>query len=393
MGTSVSSVAVPIGRVVAAEKAVSLPWYIWCAVIAVTSAMIGAHWDISWHSSIGRDTFWTPAHMAIYLCGILSGFTFGYLILHTTFAKNSPLAESSVHIWGFRGPLGAFIAAWGGIAMLTSAPFDNWWHDAYGLDVKIVSPPHMVLFIGTYGVLAGTLVLIAGYANRSQGHARTVAQRLFLYVAGVTTIMAMVLILEFTGNSRLHTSLAYIVVSLLAPVPFALASRATGMKYAATTVAAIYMLSLIGFILILPLFPAQPKLGPVYQNVTHFIPPHFPILLVAPALALDLFWQRTRNWNLWAVAFGSALIFVGVLLAVEWPFADFLMSPLSRNRFFGTNYFWYGLPPTSFTARHLFYLPESGWPLLKGLLIAVVLATCSIRFGLSRGNWLSEVQR
>jgi len=26
---------------------------------------------------------------------------------------------------GFRGPLGCFIAAWGGIAMLTSAPFDN----------------------------------------------------------------------------------------------------------------------------------------------------------------------------------------------------------------------------------------------------------------------------
>ena len=29
--------------------------------------------------------------------------------------------------------------------MLTSAPFDNWWHDAYGLDVKIISPPHMFL--------------------------------------------------------------------------------------------------------------------------------------------------------------------------------------------------------------------------------------------------------
>ena len=142
-----------------AETTVAIPWYIWCATIAVTSATVGGYWDISWHESIGRDTFWTPAHMAIQLCGVLAGIAFGYLILHTTFAKNSPLAPASVHIFGFRAPLGAFIASWGGIAMLTSAPFDNWWHDAYGIDVKIVSPPHILLIIGVYSVVIGTLVL------------------------------------------------------------------------------------------------------------------------------------------------------------------------------------------------------------------------------------------
>ncbi len=50
----------------------SIPWYIWCSALAVTSAMVGVHWDISWHRSIGRDTFWTPAHIAIYLCGVLA---------------------------------------------------------------------------------------------------------------------------------------------------------------------------------------------------------------------------------------------------------------------------------------------------------------------------------
>ena len=29
--------------------------------------------------------------------------------------------------------------------MIVSAPFDNWWHNAYGLDVRIISHPHMVL--------------------------------------------------------------------------------------------------------------------------------------------------------------------------------------------------------------------------------------------------------
>ena len=390
---AIGTISLPLRKPIVGRTTVGMPWYVWCAALAVTSAMIGAHWDISWHSSIGRDTFWTPAHMAIYLCGVLSGVTFGYLILHTTFSRNSELAQSSVHIWGFRGPLGAFIASWGGIAMLTSAPFDNWWHDAYGLDVKIVSPPHMILFLGTYGVLAGTLVLIAGYANRAEGASRKKAQRLFLYVTGVTLIMMMVLIMEFTGNSRLHTAMPYIVVSLLAPIPLAIASRATNIKYAATSVAGLYTLTLCGLILILPLFPAQPKLGPVYQNVTHFIPPQFPMLLLAPALALDLLWRRAKGWNPWLLALVSSSLFVALLLAVEWPFAEFLMSPLSRNRFFGTNYFWYGLPPTSFGARHLFYMPQSGWPLIKGIGIALVLGTLSMRFGLSRGNWIAQVKR
>jgi hypothetical protein len=48
-----------------------IPWYIWLSVLGVTSAMIGAHWDISWHRSIGRDSFWTAPHVAIQLCGVI----------------------------------------------------------------------------------------------------------------------------------------------------------------------------------------------------------------------------------------------------------------------------------------------------------------------------------
>ena len=71
-----------------------VPWFIWCSIAAVTSAMIGVHWDISWHRSIGRDSFWTPAHMAIYLCGVLAGLSCGYLILATTFTRNAALRDA-----------------------------------------------------------------------------------------------------------------------------------------------------------------------------------------------------------------------------------------------------------------------------------------------------------
>src|SRR6516164_10186421 len=76
----------------------SVPWYPWCFVAAVVSVMIGGYWDISWHMSIGRDTFWTPAHMAIYFCGVLAGVSCGYLILSNTLAAAAPEREASVQI-------------------------------------------------------------------------------------------------------------------------------------------------------------------------------------------------------------------------------------------------------------------------------------------------------
>ena len=57
-----------------AERESAIPWYLWAGLIATTSAVVGGQWDISWHRSIGRDTFWTPAHMAIYLCGLIAVF-------------------------------------------------------------------------------------------------------------------------------------------------------------------------------------------------------------------------------------------------------------------------------------------------------------------------------
>lgn len=377
----------------ATVAATSLPWYIWCALAAVTSAQIGAHWDISWHQSIGRDTFWTPAHMAIYACGILSGIAFGYIILRTTFDRNAPLRNSSVYILGLRGPIGAFLASWGGIAMLTSAPFDNWWHDAYGLDVQIVSPPHIILFGGVYAILIGTSILIAGHMNRSQGRARQVARWAYLYSAGILMIGIMVLLMEFVTRTQLHNSLPYIVLSLLVPIVLASVTRVTGFRFAAPLATAFYSLFLIGCILVLPLFRAEPKLGPVYQHVTRFVPPQFPILLLVPAFLLALFWSAYPQLSVWRKSLLSACIFVLSLVAVEWPFASFLVSPASRNAFFGTGYLAYFTPPGSYSARGQFALTDTPLQFAFGLVIAIVVATITFRFGISRGDWIARVKR
>ena len=44
-------------------------WSVYAVLFASTSVLVGVLWDISWHQTIGRDSFWTPAHLAIYLGG------------------------------------------------------------------------------------------------------------------------------------------------------------------------------------------------------------------------------------------------------------------------------------------------------------------------------------
>jgi hypothetical protein len=371
-----------------------IPWYIWLAVAGVTSAMIGIHWDISWHKSIGRDTFWTPAHIAIQLCGVIAGITCGYLILSTTFNRSSPLREASVNVLGFRGPLGAFISAWGGFAMITSAPFDDWWHNAYGLDVRILSPPHIVLALGMFGVEIGVLVLVAAQMNRSAGPLRRRLENLFLYTAAMILIAAMVLVLEFTGRIFLHSAICYRTIAMLAPITLTMASRATGRRWGGTIVAAIYTAFLLGMEWILPLFPAQPKLGPVMHETTQFIPNGFPLLLLIPAFALDLIRPLIAGWKKPLQALAAGPVFLLTFIAAEWPFGTFLQSPAARNAFFGSNYFEYFVGPKSFAALYKFVpyekTPAEFWSNLALALLAAVLAS---RLGLMRGEWLSRVRR
>lgn len=370
-------------------RSTAIPWYLWCAVFSVTSAMIGAHWDISWHRSIGRDTFWTPAHIAIYLCGVLAGISCGYLILSRSFGFVQD--QAVVRMWGFRAPLGAFLASWGGVAMLTSAPFDDWWHSAYGLDVKIVSPPHVLLIIGTFMVMTGALVLTLGQMNRATGADRDKLNAIFLYIGAMIIVLLMILVMEYTNRTMMHTANFYNVVSVF--IPFALAglARASGLRWAATTAAAIYSAFLIACIWILPLFAAEPKLGPVYYPVTHFIPPEWPLMIVVPAAALDLLWRRVGGWNKWLLAAVSGVVFLAIFLAVQWPFADFMQSPAARNAFFGSNYFGYYTHPNSALFQYRYIPMEPDFA--KGIGLAFLFSMISMRVGLGWGDWMRKVRR
>jgi hypothetical protein len=389
---------IPLSRQQYSAKGV--PWYVWCGALAVTLASVGGAWDVSWHRSIGRDTFWTPAHLAIQACGVIAAIICAYLMLVNTFGSSAKLKAASVNVLGFRAPLGAFIAAWGGIAMITSAPFDNWWHAAYGLDVKIVSPPHTLLILGMRAVAVGILFLTLAVMNRASTDTTPEGEQtykklqwLFLYVGGLIVSGNMFFLIEYTWDVQLHSALAYITMGIALPIVFAILSQASRYKWAATTAASVYMIFAIAEILIFPLFPAQPKLGPVFNPVTHLVPAKFPILIFVPAIALDLLWQKTTAWKTWKIALVSGFLFIAVLTIVEWPFATFLMSKAAENRFFGTIYFDYNSRPNGYDRLRHFFQPDSGVVLYWGLLRAAIYASISTWIGLSFGRWMRSVQR
>src|SRR5579871_7053012 len=109
--TAASSISTPT----ISSRAEAVPWLVWANVIASMCISTGLYWDISWHETIGRDSFWTPAHLLIQFGALMGAFGSAWVIMQTTFGKNNEAEaarRNSVNVLGFRGPLGAFIAAW-----------------------------------------------------------------------------------------------------------------------------------------------------------------------------------------------------------------------------------------------------------------------------------------
>jgi len=418
-----ASIAIPTAAPASAvEHSSPLPSYCLLLVFGALCIPIGVLWDISWHSTIGRDTFWTPAHMLTYVGGLLPGITCGWLALKTHFFGSPEERAASVSLWGFRAPLGAWVVIWGCFAMLLSAPFDNWWHNAYGLDVQILSPPHTVLAVGMLGVALGVLFLMVSWQNRSANESSTAAF-LFVFMAGILLLMAAIFLTEGSLPNHQHASRFYLMSARPYPLYLVAAACASRLRWAATITGAVYMLLILLMIWTLPLFEAHPKLAPIYNQVDHMVPPAFPLLLVVPGLAIDLLvgwfrksrarlssaaatssvpaaldqtkpashWWQSQFVRDWILAILIACAFVAVFIPVQWNLSKFLISPAADNWFFAGGHFF----PYSSTGggRHRFWDLQNNPFTSRTVLLALASAVIFSRIGIGFGTWMSRVRR
>ena len=369
-----------------------VPWHLLAVAFASTSIIVGSIWDISWHRSIGRDSFWTPAHMAIYLGGIVAGLSCGWQVLRTTFAGDARDRAAGVSFWGFRGPLGAWVCIWGSFAMLVSAPFDDWWHNAYGLDVEILSPPHVVLAAGVFGIGVGAMLMTLAQQNNAPPADRPL-QRLFVCTGGLLILMLATLFTEYImlPNAQ-HAPAFFFASAAVFPLLLVAIARGASSRWGATGAAATYMGVTLLMIWILQLFPAQPMLAPIMRHVDRMVPPSFPILLVAPALVVDYAINRlpagagrVRQWLIAVAAGVAAMVALGI---VQWFFAEFLLTEHARNFFFAGDLWDYNSPAGAF--QYEFWgrplaVADVGW-------VALVAAASALA-GLWWGNWMARVRR
>jgi len=382
-----------------------IPLYIYAVVFSSVCIIAGLLWDISWHMSIGRDGLFSPPHLAIYLGAVVAGLFSGFQVLKISFAGSPIEKNQSVNFWKvFYSSLGGMFCIWGAIAMLTSAPFDDWWHNTYGLDVVILSPPHSILAFGMmmvqFGAMIGTLALqnreesLIGWKSADIQKRNYRLKLLFVISSGLVLVTVFTLASEFLSRHDMHKVSFYQVGSFLFPLFLVAVARSSKLKWAATATAGVYMLMLAGMLWILPLFPATPLLGPVLNHITNYQSFHFPLLLVFPALAIDWTLNRYEGKNQWLQSLIMGIAFLFILLIIQYPFGDFLMSSYSRNWFFGTESWYFANDPT-WEGRFKFmpWNTNSLPVFLEGLAIAIPIAVLSSRIGLMWGNWMKQVQR
>ena len=354
-------------------------------LLAAAGVVSGLLWDISWDASFGRDSFWAPPHVLMNLSCVLGWCAALGIAARATY-RGEPAA---VRLGILRAPIGGGFILWGGLATLASGALDRWWSRAYGLATSSWPPPQVLFTAGVGAMLIGVLVCAASDRNRRRPHARFVLLAAALLLAFSTIATG-----QYSLPNLQRTALFYAVSCAVYPGLLVAMGQAT--PWGATRTALLYMTMIGAAIWILPLLPAEPLVGPVYQHIERMIPPRFPLLLVVPAVALDALGRlrpgnRLRSDVLVAALLGIA--FAATFIAVQWPFAAFLLSPASDNRFFAGGGRYWPVYANVGDERTLFWGQEESPLTMAALLECTGLAIATASFGMAAGRWMGRLRR
>jgi len=127
------------------------------SLFALLLAGVGFYSDVAWHIALGRDEeLFTAPHTGILLglLGILSAAVLG-TVLATLDGWEGGWRIAGLRVPWSMLPLGAL-----GVGAVSGFPMDEVWHAAFGVDVTMWSPTHMLMILGaSFTGLAAWLVL------------------------------------------------------------------------------------------------------------------------------------------------------------------------------------------------------------------------------------------
>jgi hypothetical protein len=232
---------------------------------------------------------------------------------------------------------------------------------------------------------------------REQNRGSRAAAWLFCGLGGLMIEeFSMIFTNEFWPNNQ-HSSEYFFLTAATYPFLLVIIARASKLRWGTTIAAGVYMLFHCGLVWILPLFAAEPKLGPISHPLTHMAPPPFPQWLILPAIAIDLLKGKIgvgRGWSQ-ALIFSAAVsaAFLAVFLPAQWFFSGFYLTPAADNWFFAGSRVWaYFSAPVGDPRLTTFWHNEAGWSLLS-VVKAFAGGVGAVFLGRQFGRWMSEVKR
>jgi len=224
---------------VAAWAALPLSIGLW----ALLTAFIGFVWDVGWHADTGRDKeLFTVPHVLI-LVG-LGGLVLAALVATWSATRNS--ADTGWRIRGWRVPYAAVALFVIGAGALLGFPLDDAWHAAYGIDVTMWSPTHLLMIGGaSLSPLALWLILSEAGAPNSRR-----ARASWAFMAGVVLVGLSTLQLEFDmGIPQWQAFYHPLLVTTAAGIALVAARTAIG-RGGALLAAAVFLVLRIGMALL-----------------------------------------------------------------------------------------------------------------------------------------------
>lgn len=255
------------------------PSVVGLVVAAGLGSLFATYWDDAWHTDIGRDDALIPPHLLLYGSVAVAGLAVA--------AWGALVVWRSRSLLAVLGHPALLTAAAGGLVTLGSGVADAFWHEAFGRDAVLWSPPHMLAVFGTVALIVGVL---AG--------ARPGTPSWLLSTAGALLLgSALIAVLEFETDVPQFSESLYLPTLLVSSL-FALwvLRRLVPGRFAVTRVVGMYVLArLIIAAVLMALGRTAPDL---------------PLAIVGLALA-DLPWRRPIT----AYAAGAAGVSVTTLIS------------------------------------------------------------------------------
>lgn len=312
---------------------------LWFLLYLVFQGVTGTAWDVQWHTYVGRDQFWTPPHILIYTAVGCAGLIALVNVLASTlrYHLRTPGVDDTASIrilWLFHAPLGFVFTGFGILTALIAAPFDNYWHELYGIDVTLWSPFHIMGITGGLLAIIGFVYVFASEAalDRQKGTRRPRLCGLSMFEWGSITILALLLelplmaLLQFPSIDIGPVGLVSYPLPLAFFCAFCLRSALafTGKPGTATLVALLLTLYSLFLQAIIPL---GLRILVIHQGLTFrpgLVLPIFnlnaalmPLVVVVSAVIIDAIalWQQKKGDRRWSDATRYGW-FMGIILSL-----------------------------------------------------------------------------